>query len=245
MNEEENRFFKWLWRINAIGFFLVLCAGIYSLVEEQIRRSYRMDSPPEPITSIAEDPKGVEKWVLRTQRQMIDSSYMMLSLVSEYSKVKAKDKAYYYSTNNVAYYHDNIAKNLLFINRENSHASWLFHSNNQLIVQHQLLIPYSIRLNNKKEPKAKLVYYKVIDRDTNGDKIVTMEDKQSFAVSKASGEGYKIIVRDIESIISIEQNKKGEMYLVYQKEGMGYVLRLNVETLKVMDDVMLPKVEGK
>ena len=213
---EENKFFKWLWRINAIGLFLILCAGLFSFINEQIRRSHRLDIPPEPISSLAEDPKGVEKWVLQSREEMLGTPYFMLALVSKYNKVKAKDKSYYATTNNLAYYHQNVAKNILFINSENSKASWIFKTNNQLIVQYDSLLnnsrtPYYVQVE-RKESKAKLIYYKIIDRDTNGDKIITMEDKQSFAVSKVSGKGYKVIVRDIESIINMKYNKNNEMY---------------------------------
>jgi len=246
---EENKFFKWLWRINAIGLFLILCAGLFSFINEQIRRSHRLDIPPEPISSLAEDPKGVEKWVLQSREEMLGTPYFMLALVSKYNKVKAKDKSYYATTNNLAYYHQNVAKNILFINSENSKASWMFKTNNQLIVQYESLLnnsrtPYYVQVE-RKESKAKLIYYKIIDRDTNGDKIITMEDKQSFAVSKVSGKGYKVIVRNIESIINMKYNKNNEMYLVYQKEGMGYMLRLNIETLEVIDNIVLPKVGTK
>ena len=180
---------------------------------------------------------------------MLGTPYFMLALVSKYNKVKAKDKSYYATTNNLAYYHQNVAKNILFINSENSKASWMFKTNNQLIVQYESLLnnsrtPYYVQVE-RKESKAKLIYYKIIDRDTNGDKIITMEDKQSFAVSKVSGKGYKVIVRDIESIINMKYNKNNEMYLVYQKEGMGYMLRLNIETLEVIDNIVLPKVGTK
>ena len=89
---EENKFFKWLWRINAMGLFLILCAGLFSFINEQIRRSHRLDIPPEPISSLAEDPKGVEKWVLQSREEMLGTPYFMLALVSKYNKVKAKPK---------------------------------------------------------------------------------------------------------------------------------------------------------
>ena len=57
-----------------------------------------------------------------------------------------------------------------------------------------------------------------------------------------SGKGYKIIVENIELIISVTYSKNNEMHLLYQKEGMGYLLRLNIESLEIISNVALPKV---
>jgi len=248
---EENRFFKWLWRINAIGLFLLLCTGLFSFVKNQVERADRIGRmTPEPISSLAEDPKGVEKWVLKNNMQIEGSSYKMLSLVSEYSKVKAQDISYYATTNNVMEYNNRMAKNILFLNQKNNHSSWLFKTNNQLILECRSLTeggnaPYYI-MRNGKNPKAQLIYYTIINKDTNGDKIITTKDKKSFAVSKISSEGYKVIIHDIEQIISVSHmEESNSMSLVYQKDGMAYALKFDIEKFEIINNVALPKVGEK
>ena len=248
---EQNKFFKYLWRINAIGLFLMLCTGIFTFVQHQIEKSDRRDRmQPEPISSLAEDPKGVEKWVLKNNMQIEGSSYKMLSLVSEYSKVKAQDRAYYATTNNVMEYNNRMAKNILFLNQKNNHSSWLFKTNNQLILECRSLTeggnaPYYI-MTNGKNPKAQLIYYTLINKDTNGDKIITTKDKKSFAVSKISSEDYKVIISDMEQIISVGYTEENNsMSLVYQKDGMAYALSFDIEKFEVIDNVGLPKVGEK
>ena len=240
---EENRFFKWLWRINAIGLFLLLCAGLFSFVSERLIRFPNVSRMPQ--STLAEDPKGVERWVLGGSEKIEETPYVMLPLISEDRKVKVRDKGMYYSSR--PYYIDTIAKNILFINSDKSQNSWLFKTNNQLILEHRILYTVKKGRNyylsgNNEISKAKLIYYKILDRDTNGDKIVTTDDKQSFAVSHTSGKGYKIIVENIERIISVSYSKNNEMHLLYQKEGMGYLLRLNIESLEIISNVALPKV---
>jgi len=239
---EENRFFKWLWRINAIGLFLLLCVALFSFIDEQLRRHRQVSTPPEPITSLADDPEGVEKWILEGNRNILEeSNYLILPLVSEYSKVKEAKRMYYATTNNIAQYSNETAKNILFIEKRSSQASWLFPTNNQLIVQYRTLLNQTY-YTEKKGPKEKILFYKIIDKDTNGDKIVTREDKQSFAVSTISGKKYRVVIRDIERIIEIGYNEKDEMYLVYQKSGKGYTLRLDCKSLETIENMQLPKV---
>ena len=241
---EENRFFKWLWRINAIGLFLLLCAGLFSFLSERLNRFPNVNRTPQ--STLAEDPKGVERWVLGGSEKIEETPYIMLPLISEDKRVKVKDKGMYYSSSRL-YYIDMVAKNILFINGDKSQSSWLFKTNNQLILEHRILYTVKKSRNyylsgNNEISQAKLIYYKILDRDTNGDKIVTTDDKQNFAVSHISGKGYKIIVENIERIISVSYSKKNEMHLLYQKEGMGYLLRLNIEDLEIISNVALPKV---
>jgi len=241
---EQNRFFKWLWRINAIGLFFLLGAGLFSFMETQMRdRNY--DVRADPITSVAEDPRGVEKWVLGRGREVEGSDYTMVSLVSEYSKVKALDKMSYAPTNNVHMYNGNLAKNILFVDTKDNSSSWLFPTNNQLIVEYATLInglqrPYVVHENNNL--KAKFIYYKIIDKDTTGDKIANINDKQSFAVSDVSGKNYKVILSTIERIISMNTINEKELHLIYQKDGVGYSLMFDIDKFETISDVVLPKV---
>ena len=237
---EQTGFFKWIWRINAIGMLLLLGAGLYSFIKSELRNHRTHTTPTEPITSVAKDPKGVEKWVLEHGRVIHGTDYTMVSLVSKYSKVKNIDKIVYYQTSNRHIYNDSLAKNILFINTKNNNSSWLFKTNNQLIVEYNQVINFDF--NKEEETLPPIIYYKVIDRDTNGDKITTLEDKQSFAVSDISGANYKVIIRDIERIISKNMISKNEMHMVYQKDGVGYSLKFDTDKFETISDVVLPKV---
>ena len=245
---EQNRFFKWVWRINAIGMFLLLGAGLYSFIKSELRNYHRDEIHANPIISVAEDPKGVEKWVLGRGREIEGSDYTMVSLISEYSKVKAMDKMSYARTNNVYMYNDNLAKNILFINSKDNSSSWLFPTNNQLVVEYNTLIdgsnmPYVVYESNKAK-KAKIIYYKVIDKDTTGDKIATINDKQSFAISDVTGKNYKVILSAIERVISMRNIDDKELHIVYQKDGVGHSLKFDIDKFETISDVILPKVGG-
>ena len=246
---EQNKFFKWLWRINAIGLFFLLGAGLYSFIKSTMRHHRPNYELREPITSVAEDPKGVEKWTLGYEKVVYGSDYTMVSLVSKYSKVKSIEQMNYSRINNTEIYNENLAKNILFINRKKNSFSWLFPTNNQLIVEFSPFLdgvdgmyttPYPPQSTEK--IKAKVIYYKTIDQDTNGDKILTREDKQSFALSDVSGKKYTVIVREIDRIVSMHSVDNKELHLIYQQNGVGYALKVDMETFKVMSDVLLPKV---
>jgi hypothetical protein len=238
---EENRFFKWIWRVNNIAVFIGLMGFFYLFYVNEIRRNHHVE-PREVITSVAKDPKGLEKWVLQATHERYASDYTLLSLVSENNKVKVMNHISSYSKS--AYYSDT-AKNILFINTKDNSSSWLFKGNNQLILNYSSLME-SDRISSfgsqKRESKPQIIYYKIIDKDTNDDKIITEEDKPNFAISKMSGANYKVIVSGMEKQIALNMIDKDTLHLVYQKEAKGYSLKLDINSFKILSNELLPKV---
>ena len=244
---EQNRFFKWLWRINAIGLFFLLGAGLYSFIKSEIRNHSRHEIIAEPITSVANDPKGVEKWTLGYGQEIIGLEYIMLPLISKYSKVKMLNQMPLHKTNYYIY-NENIAKNILFVNNKDNSSHWLFPTNNQLIVEYSTLmsgttIPY-VEYDKNEIKKTKIIYYKVIDKDTTGDKAITVEDKQSFAISDVTGKNYRVVISKIDRVIYMRNIKNRELHIVYQKDGVGHSLKFDIDKFETISDVVLPKVGG-
>ena len=244
---DENRFFKWIWRMVAIGLLLLTIAGLYSFIETEIKRDniYDMDER-EPISTLAKDPQKVEKWVLRVAPYISDNSdYTVLALYSKYNKVKALNESYYEPK---GYYQD-MAKNILFVNTKDNSSHWLFLTNNQLILKYQSDIylflernPYYINTNKRKEEKARFIYYTLINKDTNGDKIITKADHLNFAISDISGKNYKVVIENIETIINIKIVSKDTINIIYQKDGIAHSLKLNTNNFEIISDIELPKV---
>jgi len=242
---DENRFFKWIWRMVAIGLLLLTIAGLYSFIKSEIRRANIHEViRKEPISTLARDPQKVEKWVLRVAPMADNSDYTILALYSKNHKVKGLNQNYYAPK---GYYQD-IAKNIIFINTKNNSSHWLFPTNNQLILTYQSdsylfleEISYPVYRNKKKE-KARFIYYKLINKDTNGDKIITKADHLNFAISDISGKNYKVIIENIEAIINIKIVNRDTINVIYQKDGIAHSLKLNTNNFEIISDIELPKV---
>jgi hypothetical protein len=248
---EENKFFKWIWRIVAIGLLLMIITGLYGFIRNEVKKLNRPNMDRiEPVSTLAKDPQKVEKWVLRTAPYVADNSdYTILSLYSQYNKVKNSDRDYYATTNNVVQYHGDSLKNILFVNIKENSSSWLFPTNNQLILDYDSNVrlfreghPYYLDTGREKVEKATFIYYKLINKDTNGDKIITEADHLNFAVSDTSGKNYRVVVEDMEIIISMKTINKETMSLIYQKDGIAHSLQLNTNSFEIILDVVLPKV---
>jgi len=248
---EENKFFKLIWRIVSIGLLLLITAGLYSFIKSEIREANRHQIERiEPISTLAKDPQKVEKWVLRTAPYVADNSdYTVLSLYSKYNKVEGSGENYYATTNNVVQYYGDTSKNILFVNTKENTSSWLFPTNNQLILDYDSNArlfteghPYYLDTGREKVEKATFIYYKLINKDTNGDKIITKSDHLNFAVSDTTGKNYRVIVEDMETVIGMKTINKESMSLIYQKDGIAHSLQLNTNSFEIISDVELPKV---
>jgi len=251
---EENKFFKLIWRMVAIGMLIMIITGLYSFIRSEMRRV----NPPymprvEPISTLAKDPQKVEKWVLRVAPYVADNSdYTVLSLYSKYNKVEGSGENYYATTSNVEKYYRDRSKNILFVNTKENTSSWLFPTNNQLILDYQSNVhlfteglPYYMDTDKKRDEKATFIYYKLINKDTNGDKIITEADHLNFAVSDISGKNYRVIIEDMETVISMKTINKESMSLIYQKDGIAHSLQLNTNSFEIISDVELPKIGDK
>ena len=202
--------------------------------------------PVEGITSVADDPRGIEKWVLQNAYSLKSSTHAILALVSENQKVPWSPTVYQVTHAPMPYgssYQRSWTKNILFINKVENNSSWLFRKNNQLIVE-----SFTFPQNNhppfmhSKTVESKVILYKVINRDTNADKKINLSDNQDLAISDTAGKRYTVLVKGIGRIISMESIDENAMMIVYQKAGVGYSLKLSLDSFEILSDVLLPKV---
>jgi hypothetical protein len=224
------RFEKLIGKIGAMGLLLAFtgCTGHQGI-------------PTEVITSVTNDPKGIEKWVLQESHEIKSPTHVVLALVSENGEIPRYAVAAPMSASFA--YRSRFAKNILFIDTQSNKSSWLFSKNAQLIEEY-FSFPrtnYSLFINSEKS-EAKAIFYKVIDSDTNGDGKVTSQDNKSLAVSDTAGRYYKVIVKDISRVISIKEVGENKLMIVYQKAGVGYSLSLHFKGFTVLSNKMLPKV---
>ena len=225
------RVWKLIGQIGAMGLLLAItgCIG-----------QQRIHPPQENIISVANDPKGVEKWMLEDSLGIESPTHVVLALVSKNREVDKIPLVY----SAVASHPYQTAKNILFIDKQSNKSSWLFSKNSQLIEEYFSFprIGYPPFMNNNKKSESKVIFYEVIDRDTNGDGKVTAQDNKSLALSDTSGKNYKVIVKDISRIVTIKEAGKDMLTIVYQKAGVGYSLSLHFKGFTVLSNEMLPKV---
>ncbi len=234
---EDSKFFKWVWRINALSILgaviISLSIATYSFIENITRTI-----PKKPLVkNLADDPQGKEKWVLSNSEIIRGSDYIFIRLISENNNIKARRARDTYNMFSGGISHSP-AKNILFLNAAKNESSWMFGNNNQLITSIQQF-PYSY--DREENINTEVLFYGVIQNDTNGDGVKNIKDRVSFAISEYNGNNFKIIVKEIDRVISKSHVSNNRAFVIYQKDGVASSILIDLKKLQVISENELPK----
>ncbi len=234
----ENRFFRFVWRVNGIALMLLLIV-VVGFVAYNILKDLLRVSPQAVITNVAEDPKGDEKWTLGSPVDIEGTPFIYIPLESERKDVSLRPsmpgalhsykEGYYFAP----------SRNLLFIDRRSRDMKWLFKDNGQLITD---IDPLSGRKPYDKDGKIEAILYRVIGKDTNGDKKLTSDDLAAIAVSDPDGARYKELVPAVDEVFGAFL-EGGDVLILYQADGTGYASTVSLRDMSVRDTLEMPKVE--
>jgi len=179
---EDNRFYRFTWRYNGVVIMIAL-AGIIAFIACNSVKEIWNTRPTQVITNVAEDPSGQEKWRLGYPQQIEGAAYLYIPLISEREDIKLREinrkAAHSYGSEG----YSNPTRNILFVNTARNEMKWLFPGNNLLITQVQLL-PQSSYRNNR---RVEAIMYQVMQKDTDGDKKLTIDDDRVIAFSMPDG----------------------------------------------------------
>ena len=233
---DENRFFKFVWRLNGIAIMLLLLFALYSVGHELIRQMRQRPSAPAVITNVAQDKTGEEKWSLGYPREIEGTDYIYVPLGSQIKKIPASGSG---GIGVVRNSDTATTRNLLFVNGQTREMRWLFKGNNQLIEN----IEEMPQPRYREKDKVEALLYTLIRRDTNGDKKLTLDDQSDLAVSLPDGSHYKEIVRSVEDVIATMVPNGSEIVLLYQSGGKGYMSTIRLQDMSIQETKEIPKVD--
>lgn len=229
---EDSRFFISVWRFNAI---ILMVAGIlsigllifsgYHIIKDVTRKRNTRN-----IVNVSEDQQINEKWELGRVHEIVGTPYALIPLTSDQSYAQS-----YYSKSS------NSARNYLFIDTENSNKQWLFDTNEFLVADIDFLSEKEYKDDDR---VVRAILYTVIEEDTNGDKRLTGKDEMTIALSMPSGHEYKRVLTGIDTYIGHQVMDKKRMFLVYQKEGIGYTANLSFSDFSISNISELPKIKN-
>jgi len=240
---ESNAFFRWIWRLNGI-FILVASLAILGFIAYEFFRSLNRVLPEQPVVvNVAEDPTGREKWVLGRMERLAGTEFSMVRLISENDQVAIEKQWLVGAGSRYLDLHSGPAKNVLFVNTSLNTSHWLFPSNQQIVSSVQQF-PVRNLYEEKPETTAKVVFYEIVENDSNGDGVKNKKDKLSLAVSKPSGQGFRVLLREFDSIIGKNLSDDGDAIIMYQIGGIAHSMLLNLASFEIVSTKPLPKVEN-
>ena len=230
---EENRAFKFIWRFNAIALMvasiLSICFLIFAgfhIVKDTIKERNTRN-----IVNVDQDDSIDEKWELGRLFEIEGTPFVQIPLVSDQKYAQS-----YFSKSS-----DSV-RNYLYIDTENNYKNWLFKTNDYLVAD----IDYLSEKENSAEGRiVRAILYTVIEKDTNEDKRLTDKDKKIIAISMPNGQNYIKLLFGVDTIIGHKVLDREKIYIIYQKQNIGYSAYISLKNFTIDNETELPKIENQ
>ena len=246
MSLDENRFFRFLWRFNAILLALagVLLIGVLStlLVQAWItRHAYQ----PVPEGRFAPVPKAAEQnYTFRLSDQ---SNFGSLAEEQLYAlqRYKGAPSSYGLADETVGSsssdrFTDSV--NLLAVNIITGASHWLFEGYRRAVVDQQSIYsggPAPVAPAPLAKPIALVI--RTVDKDTNNDGRFDFHDRQSLYYYR-SGDERAAKFFEAEYILSTRQVEGGNFFVVYEEGQSAIAATFRVPDFKLLSQHKLPDV---
>jgi len=227
---EENRFFKYIWRFNAIVLLIagLLAIGVLAFGGYKIYSETTRERNTRNIVNIQEGTEVEEKWQLGYLSKIQGTPYVMIPLNSDQSYAQS-----YYSKSSSS------ARNYLFINSQDNEKHWLFNTNKYLVADSEFLTEHDYGAEDR---KIRAILYKVVKSDTDKDKRLTSKDIKSIGISMPNGKGYKEILQGVDVFVGHRLLDENTLLIVYQKKGVGYSANVSLSGFSLSNEEELPNV---
>lgn len=230
---ENNRFFKLVWRVNALVICIVALLagllslyGLYSVLKDQTRDRQVSDllivNPEQPVQ---------EEVILGFPRAIAGTSGVRIPLYRE-----QKTEVRYYSKSS----NDNIV-NELFVDSITGQGTWLFKGTGRIVLN-------SADIMQKLKTDAPLVtaiLYTLVDKDSDANGRLTSGDQISVGFSNPQGTSYTPLLDQIEKLFALEQVSDDRLLLLYVKNGESRMATYSLPGFSIVNDKAVPTLEAQ
>jgi hypothetical protein len=212
MDTGEPKFFKYVWRYNALAIAgvasllgLLALSMVYDLV-----RSMTRDREVSNVVAVEESPEAPsavhEVFRLGSPASIAGTAFMQAPLFRE----QYQDRSYYSkgSTGNIA--------NYMFLNTIANQSSWLMKDAGQLFLSNWTLTE-RIPSHSAGAGNAVAMVYQLVDKDTNADGVLTETDAATIATSGTDGTGFRKITEGLTTVHSVEQIANDRLLIFYER----------------------------
>lgn len=221
---DGNRFFKFLWRMNAILILCVLVLVIGKFVHEAFDQPPNRKNYVPNLVTYAVDPAGEtvieERWMYGRPSEVIGASSFVLPLHS----IGNTDEPSY------------DLRNLLFVDANLENSKWLLPDNEKHIASYEFL-----RFRDRDRVLA--VLYEVTDKDVDDKEPAEGGNGASIYLSRPNGKELTQVVASLDRILGHTMTNERQLVIFYVKDGMAYAEKIALSDLTVVESLALSPVE--
>ena len=234
MSDDENHFFRYIWRFNALaiacastGVILLGCYAALTILKDETRVR-RVTN----VVNVGEGEKVLEEFSLGRPDIIAGTPYVRVPLRRGQTYGGG---SFYYSKNTEQ------VVNYVFLNTSTSESRWLFEHASQLIVDSRIVYSQLKNLPDESRQSVGLLYV-VVDRDTNSDGRLSEKDSASLVASGIDGTNNRTLIEGIEQPYSIQQIADDKLLVLYQKNAQTISELYSVPSLQRLKQATIPKV---
>ncbi len=230
---EDNKFFRFVWRFNAIVIMgsglLAIAVSAFAAIE--IVRSTTRERQGINIVNVDDDSSSSQEWELGNLREVDGTTYLMVPLYSDQSYTQS-----YYSKSTRS------TRNYLFLDSETGNSKWLFANNDYLIASDSFISETNDKENNRLESKSVIaVLYQLIKQDTNGDGRLTNNDLLTIAFTHFNGNDYQEVLSGVDRFLGYKVLKANSLLILYQRDGIAYSAKVSLENFTLSNEKEIAK----
>ena len=217
----KHRFFRILWRINAILICLasVLVVFVCAFASYYIFQELSRSSSGSGGTVAKESDQAMEKKLTISDANTIEGTNVVRCSLDSVEIDRAG--SFSCSTGTTT------THNFLYCELLSGATHWLLPNNNAVILEHHdFCVPPDKEI-------VRWTSYRVVDQDTNHDGVLSGSDLESFAVSQPNGTSYTVLITGIENVMESKLVAENKLIVVYRKkEGVFYSM-IDLNEMKV------------
>jgi hypothetical protein len=223
----SSKFFRYLWRINALIIFGagIVLIGVLVFAALKIGQEVFRTREVRNVVNVEQGAGMKESLSLAHGQRIRGQTCLMVAMQSDQDYQQA-----YFKKSTKA------TRNYMFIAGDASSATWLF-PHNSFLVNEATQLPSEI-YGREGEP-TKAILFVVTKGDTDGNHRITPDDLSVVALTRPDGRDYKEIAKDVVRVISHEiANDK--LLLIYQARDGAFAASVSLEDFSVSRRELLP-----
>jgi hypothetical protein len=231
--QDNNRFFQFVWRLNALAIAGVAVVagllGLYGLIS--IFDWETRDREVTDLLAVEPDVSRQDEVRLGYPTTVPGTQYVRIPLFRE----QKRDLSYYSKSSG-----DNTV-NELYVDSSTGKSRWLFAGTDRLILN-QLQTMQQLK---SAQPIATSILYSLVDKDTNNDKRLSPQDFTSIGYASLDGTVYTPLLDNIAKLYAVEQVADDKVMVIYFRNGESRLITYALPNYAILVDQVLPKLESK
>lgn len=235
MDQSENKFFKYVWRFNALiiagaaAIFVFLLGG--SIVIDLFQNKTR-ERGVANVVNLGGSGKADEKFVLGYPARIVGTHYVKIPLYRDQSH----DRSDYASSS------QKTEVNYIFLNASTNESKWLLENTNQLFISDTALTEKSLPAETS---KAVAIVYTMVDNDSDGDGRLTTKDLITLSTSNIDGTDHRKLIQGIDRLYSVTQTADDKVLVLYEKNRETLSELYSVPSMKQLSQQKISQVNLK